>query len=231
MKPIKSSTTRKRILILSWELFPLFLGGLGILARDIVKELDRQGAKVTVLLPYIPKDIQADDGISLDKSVRKYLKKKLPIKNLDFDLQVFDTSKKSQAKSWPQLFLKKKGVDKIAFKLYPNNTPAIAKAFAWSVYDYIKENNFEFDAIIGMDWQTIPACFCGKKKKVAIPFFFHMNSIEMDRSPNLNSHTNVQKSIIDLEKRGMQNAHKIFCVSLVTKKALGNTVKCQLKKL
>ncbi|NJK71286.1 MAG: glycogen/starch synthase [Thermales bacterium] len=75
MKPIKSSTTRKRILILSWELFPLFLGGLGILARDIVKELDRQGAKVTVLLPYIPKDIQADDGISLDKSVRKYLKK------------------------------------------------------------------------------------------------------------------------------------------------------------
>ncbi|NJK71287.1 MAG: hypothetical protein HC932_03485 [Thermales bacterium] len=47
-----------------------------------------------------------------------------------------------------------------------------------------------------------------------------MNSIEMDRSPNLNSHTNVQKSIIDLEKRGMQNAHKIFVYLWLPKKAL-----------
>jgi len=220
MKGIKQTKKVKKILLLAWELYPLFVGGLGVLAKDIVGELVNQGIEVEVLMPFIPNELEIKYAISLEKPTKKFLKNKPLIDNLDFDLEFFYKIGTKKSKTWPQLFLNNKNTEKISWNIYPNNTPAISRAFAFAVCEYIRSSSKKYDAIIGMDWQSIPTKFLIKKSNPEIPFFFHMNSIEMDRSPNLKHHSSTQRSIIKLEHQGLSSADKVIVVSGVTKRSV-----------
>jgi hypothetical protein len=153
----EKSQNRKKILILSWEIFPLYAGGLGFLTQSVVEEMVKQNCEVVVLVPNLPKNMKIENTQSLDKRVRFYLKKNKEIPNLDFELDNFGQKKVNQV-NWPALYSNQKIKNNKKFNIYPQNTPAISKAFAWSVLEFIQENN-DFDLIIGMDWETIPSFY------------------------------------------------------------------------
>ena len=153
----KVQAPKKRILILSWEIFPLFAGGLGFLARSVVDELILQNCEVVVLVPTKPKNMIIPNAESLERRTKFWLKKAKIIPNLDFPLDHFGQKKTNQT-NWPALFSGQKLKNNKKFNIYPQNTPAITKAFAWSVLEFIRSNQ-SFDLIIGMDWETIPSFY------------------------------------------------------------------------
>ena len=156
IKNIEHSKFKKRILILSWEMFPLYAGGLGFLTKSVVDEMKRQNCFVQVLCPFIPKNLTIE-AIGLEKRIKFWCKKNKNIPNLDFPLDNFGQKKKNSA-NWPTLFSDKRVKNNKKINLYPQNTPAITKFFGWSVLEFL-QNNEAFDLIIGMDWETIPAFY------------------------------------------------------------------------
>lgn len=70
-----------KILILTWECYPVFVGGLGVLVKDLVAELRRQNVEVTLLLPFLPENVPIEGAFSLEKTWRKYLKKALKLQD------------------------------------------------------------------------------------------------------------------------------------------------------
>ncbi len=147
---------KKRILILSWEMFPLYAGGLGFLTKSVVDEMKKQNCFVQVLCPFIPKNITVE-AINLEKRIKFWCKKNKNIPNLDFPLDNFG-QKKTNSANWPTLFSDKRVKNNKKINLYPQNTPAITKFFGWSVLEFL-QNNESFDLIIGMDWETIPTFY------------------------------------------------------------------------
>jgi glycosyltransferase involved in cell wall biosynthesis len=212
----KAST---KILILSWEILPLMEGGLGVLVRSLVDELRSQAAEVTVLVPHNADNIP--DIISLESEVKKYAKQDKLIPGLeDFTLTEFvpKGKKKQNNIKWPLLY--SKGENKKE-TLYPNNAPVLTRAYAYAVYDWLTKNKQKFDVIYGMDWLAIPAHFLLLHHKIETPFYYHINSSEVDRSGGYiqnNDHT--AKALYELEKKGFYQAEKLAVVSDISKQVL-----------
>jgi glycosyltransferase involved in cell wall biosynthesis len=210
-------TTPTRILILSWEIYPMFAGGLGPLARSVVDELRRQGAEVTVLVPVVPKAVTIDDVISLEKGVKKFYREKKSIPNFEFGIDHFRKSNRPDKFVWPNMFQPDR--KKPAYNLYPNHTPALTKAFGWAVLDYLKQNS-DWDIVLGMDWMAAGAFHLMKSHEIKIPFGFYVNSTEHDRSPEKNKVSQTSRQLMDLEKREFAKADFILSVSQITKTVL-----------
>lgn len=212
-------SSQPRILILTWEILPLMTGGLGVLARSLVDELRRQGAEVTVLVPHeLPSDITDEDIVSVAKGVKYHHRFKPSVPGIEeFTLNEFDNQSKKVR--WPQLYSQyreRKGQT----NLYPSMTPALTKAFAYAVRDWLKECDQDFDVIYGMDWMAIPSLYLLKDEGIDIPFYFHINSSQIDRSGGEHMTDQTAKSIYALEKKGFKQAEKIAVVSEVSKRIL-----------
>jgi glycogen synthase len=174
---------KPRIVLLSWEYYPMFAGGLGLMAKEVVEELRDQGVDVTVLVPQIPKGYDLPEYVvSLQKPIKDFYKKNLPIPNLDFNIDTFRPSNRKPGNVWPRLFTSHKKTKTKTTSLYPNNTPAISRAYAHAALDYLKKNQ-EFDLVIGVDWEAIPS-FHLFKEHLTQPFVFYIHATEMDRSPD-----------------------------------------------
>jgi|688.fasta_scaffold00955_51 glycogen(starch) synthase len=213
------SQTSKKILILSWEILPLMEGGLGVLVRSLVDELRSQGAQVTVLVPHNADNIP--DIISLEVEVQKYAKKDNLIPGLEeFTLTEFvpKSKKKKTNIRWPLLY--SKGNNKKE-SLYPNNAPILTRAYAYAVYDWLQNNKQEFDVIYGMDWMAIPTHFILLHHNIQTPFYYHINSSEVDRSGGyIHNNDHTAKALYELEKKGFYQAEKIAVVSDISKQVL-----------
>ena len=195
----KFQTPKKRILILSWEIFPLFAGGLGFLARSVVDELILQNCEVVVLVPTKPKNMIIPNAESLERRTKFWLKKTKIIPNLDFPLDHFGQKKTNQT-NWPALFSGQKLKNNKKFNVYPQNTPAITKAFAWSVLEFIRSNQ-SFDLIIGMDWETIPSFY-------ALEDYFAKLEGKENLKPKINSENN-QKLIPELNSEKTESKSEL----------------------
>ncbi len=209
--------SQKKILILSWEILPLMEGGLGVLVRSLVDELRNQGAEVTILVPHNADGIK--DVISLEDGVKKYSKVDEVIPGLkDFVLKEFIPKGKKKYVKWPQLY---SASTMKRVTLYPNNTPISTRAYAYAVYDWLQDNGQDFDVIYGMDWMAIPTHLLLLHHQITIPFYYHINSTEVDRSGghvHYNDHT--ARALYELEKKGFYLADKIAVVSDISKQIL-----------
>ena len=208
-----------KILVLTWEIYPMLAGGLGPLARSAVNELRRQGAQVTVLVPQIPSGIELNDVVNLEKRVKKFYREKKSIPDFDFNIDHFRKSNRPDKMVWPNLFQPDR--KKPAFNLYPNHTPALTKAFGWATLEYLKQNP-DWDIILGMDWESAPAFHLIKQHNIQIPFGFYLNSTEYDRSPEKSKIGQTGRQIMELERREFAQADFILTVSDVTKKVVVN---------
>lgn len=214
-----------KILVLSWEFAPMLAGGLGPLLRSAVDELRKQQNTVDVLVPYIPSDLIIEDAISLQKEISRYQKKTdLNTSVFDFSLNNFKSEDTKKTKGWPAIFSRVGANKKPKKKLYPNNTPELAKMFAFAVRDFLKKNN-GYDAIIGADWMSIPSFLLLKDEGVKIPFYFYVNSTEYDRSyerfnSNSTKISGTSKAIHEYEKKWLKEADGILSISNVTRDVL-----------
>jgi glycosyltransferase involved in cell wall biosynthesis len=216
------------ILVLSWEMFPVYLGGLGFLVKSVVDELERQGMTITTIIPHHYDFEQTPNSkiVSLYKQTQNYLKKDNKIKGLDFEVDeivIKGSDLKRMKLQWASMFSNSKSSTKKYFNnLYPIKTlPAMTRANAWAVLDWLKERekNGEtaFDLIIGMDWLSAPAFYLLKQHYPKIPFLFYINSTETDRNPSIKG---ANKDILKLEKDSFKNADGVVAISNVTRNNL-----------
>lgn len=219
---MKQIQNKEKILLLSWENYPMYAGGLGVMVKNVVDELIKQGKDPVVLIPHkltnpIP------NTVSIEKLVKKYNTKKQPIPGLKFDLEYFRKTNNPEGRNvWPALFLdpNKKSTNK-SQNLYTNNTPLLTKAYAWAVHEYLQKNN-DFKAIIGFDWMSIPSFVLLREKQITTPFLFYVHSTEYDRNLTATSQSKTTKSLWALEKEYYPQADKIIAISGITKNILIN---------
>jgi len=222
---MKETKKKCKILILSWELYPVYAGGLGVLVDSLVKELLLQDIEVTVLLPHKYPE-QKPYIISIEQQMKKYHQKKSTVKNLSFPIDSFNMShSKKHRNTWPQLFSKKESITEekknLDKKVYPEHTPALTKAYAFAAADYIEKNS-HFDLILGMDWMSIPTFQQLKNLNITIPFAFYVNSTEYDRSLMNDHKSKVSETIEELESQYFKQSNFIIAVSQSTEKTLLN---------
>lgn len=225
------SNQNNKILLLTWEISPMYAGGLGILTESVVKEMQNQGLDITVLVPQVPKSIKLPDYvISLEKQTKKYYKQKLNIPDFDFDLENFRKSNRPEKIGWPKIFSNPNKQKSSSYNLYSNNTPAITRAFAFAVQDFIKIES-GYRAIIGMDWMSIASFRLLKYNKVSTPFIFYVNSTEYDRSLDELKLGSSSKDLWNTEHENYQIAENIISVSDITKKILVKEFNVDSKKI
>jgi glycosyltransferase involved in cell wall biosynthesis len=205
---------KQKILILSWEIYPNYCGGLGVLVRHLVNELQAQGHNVDVLIPDTKVTIEDKNIINLEPRIKHYLTLKKEIPNLDFKLKNF----RSSAHNIPDLRVT---------RIYPKNTPAITSAYAFAVQEYLVDK--QYDMILGMDWLTIPT-FCLLSASNPTPFAFYINGTEIDRNYGAKM-SKTSLAIHNLEKRFYNQADLIFTVSSVCKKVLIKYLNCKAGKI
>lgn len=211
----------KHVLILSWEISPLMVGGLGVLVQSLVDELTRQGVSVTVLVPHelqmqkIPNEV-----VSVAKGVKKWYKHRPVISGLeDFTLNEFVLNIKKHYSRWPSLYSQFQGRH-TQQNLYPQNTPAITRSYAKAVADWLEVHPTTFDVIYGMDWLAIPSLYELRTRGIETPFYFHINSTQVDRSGGESMHDATSKGILAVEKKGFPEADMLAVVSEVQKQVL-----------
>jgi glycogen synthase len=209
-------SNHKKILILSWEMFPVYAGGLGILTQNVVDEMERQGVEVTVLIPHKQQSSNNKNTISLDRETRKYYKTGKKVPNFSFNIDNFRTSNRNSAVIIPTMFLR--GNKDGQPNLYPNHTPLLTQAYAYAVRDYV-ELNSDFDLIIGMDWMSIASFVMLQQEKSGIPFWFYVNSTEIDRTPD-NKFLATAKAIWGIEAEHFKQADRVVAISSTVKNTL-----------
>lgn len=209
-----------KIVILSWEMFPVYAGGLGILTSDLVDELRNQGVDVTVLIPHKKKNESDPYVVSLEKETRKCYKKNARVPGFNFKVDHFRPTNRNPLASVPAMF--SSGKSPSTQNLYPNQTPLLTQAFAFAALDYLKEYNF--DLIIGMDWMSIPSFVLLKESLDSVPFWFYVNSTELDRT-NRSKFTGTAKAIFEIEEQYFPQSDKIVAISSITKNILVNSYK------
>ena len=207
---------KQKILILSWEIYPVYCGGLGVLVNHLVKELISQGHKVDILIPNthgieVPKNV-----ISLESQIDKISKNFKPIENFKFPLTKFQLTK-------PRI--KSEKIDLI----YNNNTPLIAQYYAYAVEDYLKCK--KYDMILGMDWTSIPTFVQLQNVKNKTNFAFYINSTEYDRNYGMKKISYCSKIISEIEKKYFKQSSIVFTVSELTSKHLNTIHKVNKSKI
>jgi glycosyltransferase involved in cell wall biosynthesis len=205
---------KQKILILSWEIYPNYCGGLGVLVRHLVNELQAQGHIVDVLIPDAKVPIEDKNIINLQSRVQYFLSTKKEVPNLDFKLKNFRSSSHKEP-------------DQRVTRVYPQNTPAVTTAYAFAVQEYLEDK--QYDIILGMDWLTIPT-YCLLRNNNPTPFAFYINGTEIDRNYGAKM-SKTSFAIHTLEKRFYNQAELIFTVSSVCKTVLIKYLKCKGSKI
>jgi glycogen synthase len=210
----------KKIVILSWEIFPIYAGGLGVLTLDLVDELRKQGADVTVLIPHKKKNSENVHIISLEQKTKSYYKKNAKVPNFHCKVDHFRPTNRNPLASIPAMF--SSGKNPSTQNLYPNHTPLLTQAFAFAIQDYLKDQ--KVDIIIGMDWMSIAFFALLKDNLNRPPFWFYINSTEPDRTNSI-KFTGTAKAIFELEEEYLPQADKVIAISNVTKNIIVETYK------
>lgn len=66
---------KTKLLVLSWEYFPVFAGGLGVMMKNFAEELEKQNVETVTLIPNSHGIELPQNVISLHAKLKTYLKK------------------------------------------------------------------------------------------------------------------------------------------------------------
>lgn len=218
-----------KVLMFGWEYPPHITGGLGTACFGLTKAMVSQGDEVIFIVPKLYGDeskeaarlINASD-IVLDLSqdfYKEYWKNLsyievnstlIPYVGLDDFYNVIN-NKVKQGEEISHIDSKKK------YKFsgtYGSTLMEEVERYAMVAATVAKE--YDYDIIHAHDWLTYKAGIVAKKisgKKLVI----HVHATEFDRSGE-----NVNKTVYDIERYGMDNADHIVCVSDLTRNIVIN---------
>ncbi|RLE62800.1 MAG: glycosyltransferase family 1 protein [Thermoprotei archaeon] len=176
-----------------WEYPPRVVGGLGTYAQYLTRELVKMGHTVTVLTlnPGNLKTRELIAGVEIHRPLLVDVSRVLP------DVVAEDIRR------WGP------GLDFFA-KIFLYNILSASKL----INDLIKRESRKFDILSVHDWLSIIAGII-TKSELRVPMIFHVHSTEQGRTLG-----NGSKTIIELEKKGANDADIIVTVSNAMKEEL-----------
>lgn len=182
------------ILMFGWEFPPYINGGLGIACYEIIQALLNRHLSIQLILP-TPKSETSSDLSSYEQPTK--------LMQNSFSMHFVD--------SILVPYLDAANYAKLNQDGYGRDLITEVKRFAVLAANYA--SIMPHDIIYAHDWLTILAGILAKEKSKK-PLFFHVHSLETDRS----QHPNLQIQKIELE--GLHAADKIFAVSGYTRDIL-----------
>jgi glycosyltransferase involved in cell wall biosynthesis len=218
-----------KVLMFGWEFPPHITGGLGTACFGLTKGLLKHGVEVLFVVPKAYGD-ESQEAVRLINAS---------------DITI-DFRQKIYQEFWKQITFMEIGSNLIPYVspeeftrisnlteqgLNSEEQSLFAKRFEFSgkygkdlmtevsryavVASTIAANN-QFDVIHAHDWLTYPAGIAAKKIS-GKPLVVHMHATEYDRSGE-----NINPNVYDIERKGMEEADKVICVSHFTRNIVIN---------
>jgi glycosyltransferase involved in cell wall biosynthesis len=213
-----------KVLMFGWEFPPHITGGLGTACYGMTKGLMKHGVEVLFVVPkaYGDEDQQAvrlinASDIAVDFRDKKYEEYWRRITYMEIGSNLIPyvgpeefkrimKAKELEAQSSDDIVLSKK------FEFsgkYGTDLMEEVKRYALIASAVAATN--DFDVIHAHDWLTYAAGVAAKSVS-GKPLVVHMHATEFDRSGE-----NVNQSVYDLERRGMEEADRVIAVSKLTR--------------
>lgn len=207
------------ILMFGWEFPPYNLGGLGTACKGLVNGLADHGIRVHFVLPRIlgqtmPKSAHWGNIIDSSKPIYKTLKHGKFLNTIAVDSSLLPYQNTSQYSEYlTELERKRIGSGGSAEgSLYGEDLLAEVHRYA-SKAAHIAEAH-PHDVIHAHDWMTYPAAEVAKNTSKR-PMVIHVHATEFDRTGG-----NLNQSVYEIEKRGMEESDHIIAVSEYTKQKI-----------
>lgn len=213
-----------RVLMFGWEFPPHITGGLGTACFGLTKGIAKHNVDVIFV---VPKAYGDEDG----SSVRLVAAENIDVAHTSMQLEEFwkhiqylEISSNIVPYVDPEEF--KKIIDSSEFESSETSSFTSRKKFKFSgkygpnlmsevtryaVIAATLASENHFDVIHAHDWLTYPAGIAAKMVS-GKPLVIHVHATEFDRSGE-----NVNQSVYDIERRGMEVADKIITVSNYTR--------------
>lgn len=213
-----------RVLMFGWEFPPHITGGLGTACFGLTKGIAKQNVDVIFV---VPKAYGDEDG----SSVRLVAAENIDVSHTSMQLEEFwkhiqylEISSNIVPYVDPEEF--KKIIDSSELNTSEESTFTSRKKFKFSgkygpnlmsevtryaIIAATLASDNHFDIIHAHDWLTYPAGIAAKMVS-GKPLVIHVHATEFDRSGE-----NVNQSVYDIERRGMEVADKIITVSNYTR--------------
>ncbi len=200
-----------KILMLGWELPPLYVGGIGLVCYELLKEFSNKDIEVTFVMPLGPEEGLSSDYANIIIAEHCVVSKKFKIKKIKIPclakpyqspLEYID-----EYKRFSKLFSSRNELN-----LYGSNLFQEVDLFAKRLY--LIADKLDFDIIYAHDWMTFPAAI-GVKHKTGKPLIVHVHNTIFDRYLG-----NASKIERDIEFNGLNQADKVIAISNYVKSRL-----------
>ncbi len=216
-----------RVLMFGWEFPPHISGGLGTACYGITKALAEQEIHILFVVPKLFGDEKKGNVSFIDANQTtinlSYPESQKILKHLNY-IQV-DSGIVPYTSPWNEEILTEKNIPltknenkkMLHFYFsgeYGKNLIKEVAQYALVAAEIVKKKSF--DIIHAHDWLTYPAGIVAKEMS-GKPLIVHVHATEYDRSGE-----NPNKTVYEIEKKGMQAADTIIAVSEFTKKIIIN---------
>ena len=211
------------VLMLGWEFYPVFAGGMGVVTSEIVQGLVNQNIGVHFVIPRLPTKIEvprvnfisAEEYTANPQTISKYKETKSHLKKTYVDTKIIPYSS-SRIESEESIFYNALSSDEETVShnhtpgrkyksIYHNEMMRDIKMFEDKTAQIAMESDFQL--IHAHDWVTFRAAI--KAKAVSgKPVVLHVHATEMDRSGD-----NPDVVKFDIEKECLLQADFVVTVS------------------
>ena len=199
-----------KVLMLSWELPPAIVGGVGMVCAEIVKELSNyNNIQIEYAMPYGPTNFLpfSKNCNVIGVQHQKIKKKNINISQIPTLLSCYQSPTEYLTKYNETIGINiQEGIYKTPKEMYGSNILQEVELYAQRIANKYKDE--DFDVIHAHDWTTMKAAILLKQltgKKI----IFHVHITEYDKTGNQGGH----QKIIDIEKEAFKHADKIVAVS------------------
>ncbi len=194
----KSEGQKIKVLMFGWEFPPYNSGGLGVACYGLSKALAGQGMELSFVLPK-KFDVSAD------------FLKMIFASPIEMKLRFFNSLLLPYASSGS--YRERREAAKGA--LYGGSL--FDEVYRYAGYAGDIARNDKFDVIHAHDWLSFPAGI-EAKKATGKPLVVHVHATEYDRTGD----GEINKTVYEIEKEGMEKADKVIAVSSFTKNKIIN---------
>ncbi len=210
-----------RILMFGWEFPPHISGGLGTACYEITRTLSHHGAEIVFVVPraetpaaksHVELVSAAESPLAYPPTADEFFEQ-LNIQPFDSILRPYlnDAEYQTILNATTERALTRPDRQSVIEPPGPYGQNLMAEVARYSEVGEDLALGDDFDLIHAHDWMTFLAAIRAKRA-TGRPLVVHVHSVEYDRSGD-----NINQSIFDIEKLGMQEADHVIAVSHYTR--------------
>lgn len=214
-----------RVLMFGWEFPPHITGGLGTACYGLTRALSAQNQEIIFVVPKLFGDedtnrfkLRGAGNVLFENRTKniKQLWERFTYLEVGSNLIPYvgpEEFKRIMNESKLEQSLLSEEITKKSFEFSGKyGSDLLAEVSRYALVAGIIGGEENFDVIHAHDWLTYPAGIMAKQTS-GKPLVIHVHATEFDRSGE-----NVNQSVYDIERRGMEMADKIITVSNLTRK-------------